>query len=120
MNPLLASLAQALMKKDLKTAAFNSQALVLAELLYNPDLLSAPEIVRVRFSEARRVPGAAYTLGIRLFSGEGSAQGLAILGSDEKDDWVIEHLDFDLQNLGKQSERTTLLDPYGYSRNLFD
>jgi hypothetical protein len=119
-EPLLTDLATALMKNTLKTAAFNDQALMLAELLYSPDLASNPEVVRIRFSEVTRRPGASYTLEIRLFSELGSAKGLAILGSDEDDTWVIEHLDLDLRGLGEEKERSTLWDPYGYSRNLFD
>lgn len=119
-RPLLNGLARALTAKTLKAAAFSSQALILAELLYNPDLVLAPVVTRVRFSEARRMPGTTYALGIRLFSDTGFAEGLAILGTDEEDNWQIEHLDLDLKGPWKPTSRAEPWDPYGYSRNLFD
>ena len=120
LEPMINDLTQAFTEKTLKTAAFDPQALMLAELLYNPALSSAPDIIRIRYSEIRPMPGAAYSLGIRLFSDTGFAKGLAILGTDEEDNWVIDHLDLDLPGLAVQRVRSKPWDPYGYSRNLFD
>ena len=117
---LLIGLTQAFKEKTLKAAAFSAEALMLAGLLYDSVLVSAPEITGVRFSEIRLTPGAGPTLGIRLFSETGSAQGLAILGTDDEDNWLVEHLDLDLAGLQEKAERSILWDPYGYSRNLFD
>ena len=118
--PLLDGLAKAFTKKTFKAAAFSTQALVLAELLYSPELASAPLVTHVRFSEAKRQPGATHTLGIRLFSESGSALGLVILGTDDEDNLLIEHLDLELRGLGEQTTRSTPWDPYGYSRTVFD
>jgi hypothetical protein len=120
LGTLLNGLAQALTEKSLKAANFSTQALMLAELLYKPDLVSAPGITHIRFSKGNRMPGAAYSFGIRFFSVTGAATGLVILGSDDEDKWVIEHLDLDLRGLGEPRDRSIPWDPYGYSRNLFD
>ena len=66
------------------------------------------------------MPGTTYSIGIRLFSDTGFAKGLAILGTDEEDNWVVNHLDLDLPGLEEQKVRDKPWDPYGYSRNSFD
>jgi hypothetical protein len=119
-TPLLDGLAQALTGKNLETAGFSSQGLVLASLLYDPALDAAPAITTVRYSELRRLPGTRYAVALRLFSETGSADGLAILGADEDGSWLIEQLDLDLAELDKPVTRNELWDPYGYSRNLME
>jgi len=116
-TPLLNGLAQALSDKRLEAAAFSSQGLMLASLLYSPDLDSAPAIIKVRYSELRHMPGKTYTVALRLFSEPGFADGLAILGTNEDGTWLIEHLDLELEGLDKPGTRTEIWDPYGYSRN---
>jgi hypothetical protein len=117
---LLNDLAKAISEKKLPATIFSSQGFLLAELLYSAVLASAPEVTRIRFSEARQLPGAPYTVGIRLFSEKGFAAGLAIIDTDEESKWLIEHLDLDLKELGEQKTRSQPWDPYGFSRNLFD
>ena len=119
-EPMINALTQAFTQKTLKALALDPQALRLAELLYSPTLSSAPDIIRIRFSEIRSMPGTTYSIGIRLFSDTGFAKGLAILGTDEEDNWVVNHLDLDLPGLEEQKVRDKPWDPYGYSRNSFD
>jgi hypothetical protein len=119
-TPSLDGLAQALTGKKLETAAFSSQGLLLASLLYAPALDAAPKITRIRYSELRRLPGRSYAVALRLFSESGFAEGLAILQADEDGSWLIEQLDLDLAGLDKPVTRNELWDPYGYSRNLME
>ncbi|MFH2113300.1 MAG: hypothetical protein ABIJ86_02175 [Spirochaetota bacterium] len=119
-TPLLDGLAKAMLDKKLEAATFSSQGLMLAQLLYAADLASAAVITKVRFSEARHMPGTAYAVAMRLFSELGFADGLAILGTDDEGNWLIEQLDLELDGLGEPATRSELWDPYGYSRNLLD
>jgi hypothetical protein len=119
-TPLLDGLAQALAGKNLETADFSSQGLMMARLLYDPDLDSAPAITKVRFSELIRMPGTSYAVALRLFSGLAYAEGLAILGTDDDGNWLIEQLDLELEGLDEPVTRSKAWDPYGYSRNLME
>jgi hypothetical protein len=119
-TPLLDGLAQALTAKKLDAAAFSSQGLLLARLLYAPALDSAPALTTVRYSEPRRLPGSSFAVALRLFSESGSAEGMAILKADEAGTWLIEQLDLDLAGLDKPVTRSEPWDPYGYSRNLME
>jgi hypothetical protein len=118
--PLLDGLAEAMKDKKLETAGFSNNGLMLAKLLYETDLASAPAITKVRYSEPRRIPGASYAVAFRLFSESGSADGLVLFGSDDDGKWMIEQLDLELDGLDTPRERTGLWDPYGYSRNSLD
>lgn len=116
----LDGLVRGLTTKKLKDAAFSSQGLRLAELLYSPELEAAPTITRVRFSRSSPIPGSTQALNFRLFSASGAGSGFAIFGMDEQGNWQIEHLDLDLQGLRDRPIRSSPWDPYGYSRNLLD
>ena len=117
---LLEGLSRSLVDKKLEDAKFSSQGRMLAEILYKSELALAPKITRLRFSEPETMPGSTRSLALRLFSELGSAEGLVILGSDEKGEWQIEHLDLELDGLEKTKTSDELWDPYGYSRNLLE
>ncbi len=119
-TPLLDALAEAISDKKLESVAFSTNGLILAKLLYETELASAPAITKVRYSEARRMPGTTYAVALRLFSELGSTVGLALLGNDADGNWLIEQLDLELDRLDEPSTESELWDPYGYSRNSLD